>query len=77
MDYFNRPMRIYDHQHYTQDRWSCGLEYNYVPKKGYNTREDAERYMKRFSNLDKRLNVYQCAVCGKWHIGRSKSRMAL
>ena len=67
-----RPLKIFNHQHYTLDRYSCGLELQYKPKRAYITKEDAEKFMKRFS--DRRLNVYQCAVCGKWHIGRTANK---
>ena len=67
-NYFTKPLKIYNHQHYTVDKNSCGPELIYRPKRAYNTKEDAEKFMSRFS--DSRLNVYQCAVCGKWHIGR-------
>ena len=64
------PLKIYNHQHYTVDKDSCGLDLIYKPKIAYDTKESAEKFMSRFS--DKRLNVYQCVVCNKWHIGRKK-----
>ena len=65
-----RPLKIFNHQHYTVDKNACGLDLLYRPKRAYNTKEDAEKFMSRFS--DRRLNVYQCSVCGKWHIGRRR-----
>lgn len=64
------PLKIWNHQHYTVDKYSCGLEFNYRPKRAYETKEEAEKVLKRFS--DSRLNVYLCELCKKWHVGRGR-----
>ena len=43
------------------------------PKVGYDRREDAEARARLLSKRDGApMNVYQCAVCAKWHVGHSK-----
>ncbi len=43
------------------------------PKVGYDRREDAEARARLLSKRDGApMNVYQCAVCAKWHVGHNK-----
>lgn len=42
------------------------------PKVGYDRREDAAARARLLSKRDgASMNVYQCSVCGKWHVGHS------
>jgi len=41
-------------------------------KKAFEHREQAIRCMINMPYLTGRIGVYQCALCGKWHIGHMK-----
>jgi hypothetical protein len=39
------------------------------PKKGYATREDAERQARSSAKRDGSMSAYKCGTCDKWHVG--------
>jgi hypothetical protein len=43
------------------------------PKRGFDSQQDAWTWRATHNGV-KRKTAYQCSVCGKWHLGRSRKR---
>jgi hypothetical protein len=44
-----------------------------IPKKQYETLEEAEKAAKEINaktNLDHKVEAYDCVICGKYHLGQ-------
>jgi len=46
-------------------------------KKGYSSRREAARYMRRMRRPRYKLGTYHCRWCGLWHFGSKKPKRLL